>query len=142
MLPTQQASLSTACHSFLSAQEPLTSRPHSEDDLQSGFTRRKRAEEVAHRPQEPQDQEAAASSDEEEVEDSEAAASRGPVAAEADDGDMFLEPDAAPGAPASPTEAAATADATGQPQNLFPAFQPLFPLGHSRPPIFQVTYLK
>ncbi|XP_052125024.1 uncharacterized protein LOC113207815 isoform X1 [Frankliniella occidentalis] len=116
--------------------EPAHHRPQDEEALQAGLTRRKRADQ-------PADQEAAASSHEEDVDedvaedDAEAAASGGA----GDDGDMFLEPDAAGGhAGAVPTgEPAATTDATGAPQNLFPAFQPLFPLGHSRPPIFQVS---
>ncbi|KAJ1525880.1 hypothetical protein ONE63_009072 [Megalurothrips usitatus] len=50
---------------------------------------------------------------------------------------MFLEPDAAPSPTGEPAAPAANADAAGQPQNLFPAFQPLFPLGHSRPALYQ-----
>ncbi|XP_034234402.1 uncharacterized protein LOC117641308 [Thrips palmi] len=115
--------------------EPASSRPQDEEALQSGLTRRKRD----HHQQQPADQEAEASSqaeDEAVEDDAEAAASAH------DDGDMFLEPDA--GAPSTTGEpehvaAATTEDTTGQPQNLFPAFQPLFPLGHSRPPIFQVS---
>lgn len=115
--------------------EPASSRPQDEEALQSGLTRRKRDHQ--HQQQQPADQEAEATSqaeDEAVEDDAEAAASAH------DDGDMFLEPDAAPASTTGEPEhvaAATTEDTSGQPQNLFPAFQPLFPLGHSRPPIFQ-----